>query len=215
MERLNHLRSGINMYVNKNVKISGNMDEKNDKNEKKRAEYPLIIFDHFEALSAAMKHCDSKSNRETLSFILYSLGQFATNVCHDTGIAHVMLIGDELFTSNNGGLTQHLKPLAKHCQFFYINGIAPQNAKNMLIKQWQNNITNVNQQKLDVLCAFFLILIFLIFFAFFLFEIEQNIANLRILKIVSFLPFFYLFVYFFFFTHKKNDRLRMKIANQT
>uniref|UniRef100_A0A0G4ICJ3 Uncharacterized protein n=1 Tax=Chromera velia CCMP2878 TaxID=1169474 RepID=A0A0G4ICJ3_9ALVE len=80
---LNHLRAGIRTF-----------NQKSQKKKNEKPSLPLVVFDHFESLPQAMRRA-SKGNKEMLSFIMYSIGQFATSVCHDHGIAHVLFIGDE------------------------------------------------------------------------------------------------------------------------
>ncbi len=72
------------------------------------------MFDHFEALPAAMQHCENTGNREMLSLLIYTIGQFATSIC-DQGLAHVMFVGDEMFTwKNDDGITNMATPWIVH-----------------------------------------------------------------------------------------------------
>ena len=101
---LNHMRAGLIRYHEKHF---------HNKSDSTSDNLPLIVFDHFEALPAALRHCQNEKNREMLSFIIYSISQFASSICHDNGLAHVLFVGDEYFTMKKSDLdfdTQQFDP---------------------------------------------------------------------------------------------------------
>jgi hypothetical protein len=78
------------------------------KNKSIDSTYPLIIFDHFEALPLALKHTEPGPNRELLKLIMHSIGQFSQSVSHDKNLSHVVFVGDESFMKEDGILKQYL-----------------------------------------------------------------------------------------------------------
>ncbi len=132
---LNHLQSGITLYDKRKGLLTNPMHTQDiTDNPSTKKQLPLVVFDHFEALPAAMKHCNNTANREMLSFIMYSIGQFSTSICHDQGLAHVLIVGDEVFThkpgsgdegaksGEKGGFQTYLNHLMKHCEYWNLSG---------------------------------------------------------------------------------------------
>lgn len=112
---LNHLKSGLQLYSTTNKDL------------------PLIIFDHFEALPTALQMCVDGKKREMVQFVIYSISQFSSAVCHDCGLAHVLFVGNESFASIeeyslNSNIyqssVQYLSnSMINHSQFWSIDGV--------------------------------------------------------------------------------------------
>ena len=88
--------------MNKYKELKKNYQNESDRHNIKNV--PLIVFDHFEALPAALQHCENEKTRELLISTMHNISQFATSICHDNGLAHVAFIGDQYFTMRKSDL---------------------------------------------------------------------------------------------------------------
>ncbi|ETO36518.1 hypothetical protein RFI_00541 [Reticulomyxa filosa] len=173
---LNHLRAGIRRYNSKYGLLPSLSSRVTDTHSDG---LPLIVFDHFEALGEAYNRCDSSKNREMLSFIMYSLGQFATSLCHDQGLAHVLFVGDELFTINKEARgfqlheqrafnpTEHLQSFLKYLSsdssdgihiyihIYMYTGVDHKSAVNAMLSMWQSTFgwDQQNKEKYECLVS--------------------------------------------------------------
>lgn len=146
---LSHLKAGINKY--------------NDSNN----DYPLLIFDHFEALPSALKNCKDTKNREMLSFIIYSISQFSSSVCHDLSQSHVLFVGNDFFTFSNkekqvqtegliaddigndttGCINYLSSSILRHCEYWNMDGINKDIAIDHVTKQFNDYLGINNYDK--------------------------------------------------------------------
>eukprot|EP00485_Elphidium_margaritaceum_P020159 CAMPEP_0202725484 /NCGR_PEP_ID=MMETSP1385-20130828/182491_1 /ASSEMBLY_ACC=CAM_ASM_000861 /TAXON_ID=933848 /ORGANISM="Elphidium margaritaceum" /LENGTH=130 /DNA_ID=CAMNT_0049391585 /DNA_START=129 /DNA_END=517 /DNA_ORIENTATION=- len=118
---LNHLKMGLQKYARRTQ--HRNVDT-NDA-------YPLLIFDHFEALPLALKTCTDPKHRQTLLSVIYSILQYSTSICHDLSLSHVMFVGNDLQTTTvdtpqkTGSDCMQLmnEILLKHGEFWNMSGI--------------------------------------------------------------------------------------------
>eukprot|EP01083_Nonionella_stella_P242165 844953_1 len=148
---LNHLKAGIRKY-----------DQQLQNAEPKQ--YPLIIFDHFEALSSALQHTKvskQSKNREMLSFIMYSISQFSSSICHDACLSHVLFVGNDLFTKH-GVHDEAEEPMSyfsssvlKQCEYWNMDGVNTHIARDHVVKELENTLDISSKEQMDVVqeCA--------------------------------------------------------------
>ena len=143
---LNHLKAGI---TKRNEVDSSNA-------------YPLIVFDHFEALPSALKNTKDTKNREMLQFIIYSISQFSSSICHDLSLSHVLFVGDDFFTMSQtgkdeqqdvtnvrGSLHYLSSSILKHCEYWSVEGINKEVTVKRVIQEFEDKLGISDGEKLQ------------------------------------------------------------------